>query len=87
MDVFRLEFRERHLILTQERAAFAVWIVLPRTTTIVLYVGVAGWNAHTHTELRHHGTIISCRLVIHIDQNLAFVNNGIFHRHVLGFPP
>lgn len=81
MDIFRLEFRERHIIVPQFGATLAVGIVLPRAATIILDIGKLCRNTHTHTKLRNKRDVFCCGLIVGLNLYLAlfkeFVSQGI----------
>ena len=87
MDVLRLVVAERHFVDAEKGRLLAVRVVLPRSATVVAYVGIVGGQAHTHTEFRHDGLVGTCRLVVYFDQDAAFAEGSVFHCDIGGILP
>ena len=87
MKVLCLKLLERHLVVSYKCTTFAVGIVLPRTSAVIIHLIVGGRDSHPHAELGHHWFFATCGTIIHIHPDAAFAQDGVVHLHVSGFFP
>lgn len=90
--ILGLELAEGHLVFPEECGAFAVGIVLPRTSTVVLDVGVVGRQSHAHSYFGYDGGLSpfsgrGCGTVIQLYEDAALADGGVGHGDITDLSP
>ena len=82
MDVFRLVFIQRHLILTDESGTFAVGVVFPGTAAIVTDLIIGSRKSHSHAKFRYKRDGCGCGAIVGVNKNRTVFIDGVGEGHV-----